>query len=78
MLFAMEQSPFHIDAGKIPADFVKEFEQRRCSQLSCEACGYCETIAAEAVTVDRAFREEQLVQLREARQALIDGRLWGV
>jgi hypothetical protein len=78
MLFAIEQSPFHIDAGKIPAGFVKEFEQRRCSQLSCAACGYCEAIAADAVRVDRAFQEEQLVRLREARQALIDGRLWSV
>jgi collagenase-like PrtC family protease len=76
MLFAIEQSPFHIDAGKIPADFVKEFEHRRCSQLACEDCGYCEKVAAEAVTVNPAFREGQLVQLRQARQGLIDGRLW--
>lgn len=78
MLFAIEQSPFHIDAGKIPADFVEEFEHRRCSRLSCADCGYCEKIAAEAVTVNPAFREGQLVQLRQARQGLIDGRLWGV
>jgi len=76
MLFAIEQSPFHIDAGKIPADFVKEFEHRRCSQLSCEDCGYCEKVAAEAVTVNPAFREGQLVQLRQARGMLIDGKLW--
>jgi collagenase-like PrtC family protease len=78
MLFALERSPFHIDARKIPADFVREFEHRCCSSLSCEECGYCEQVAARAVTVNPAFREGQLVQLRQARQGLIDGRLWGV
>ncbi len=78
MLFSIEKNPFHIDAGKIPAGFVNEFERRRCSRLACEDCGYCEKIAAQAVTVDRAFQEGQLVQLRQARQGLIDGRLWDV
>jgi collagenase-like PrtC family protease len=78
MLFALEQNPFRIDPRKIPEDFVKGFEHRRCGILTCEDCGYCEKIAAEAVTVDPAFREEQLIQLRQARQSLIDGRLWGV
>jgi collagenase-like PrtC family protease len=78
MLFAIRHSPFHIDAGKIPGDFVYGFEYRRCSDLSCEECGYCRQIAAEAVTVDQAFQEEQLAQLRQARQRLIDGGLWNV
>ncbi len=78
MLFALEHSPFHIDARKIPADFASQFEHRRCSCLSCEECGYCQEVATDAVTVNPAFREGQLVQLRQARQGLIDGRLWGV
>lgn len=78
MLFAIEQNPFHIDAGKIPTGFAEGFKQRRCSRLACEDCGYCERVAAEAVSVNPAFRDGQLVQLRQARQALIDGRLWSV
>ena len=78
MLFALEKSPFRIDTHKIPDDFVKGFERRRCRELSCESCGYCGKIAAEAVTVDPAFREEQIAQLRQARRSLIEGRLWGV
>lgn len=78
MLFALAESPFRIDSRRIPADFLKEFERRRCAGLSCEGCGYCGTIAAQAVTVDAAFQEEQRARLRQARQTLIDGRLWGV
>jgi collagenase-like PrtC family protease len=78
MLFAREQNPFRIDGSRIPPDFISGFEQRRCSCLSCSDCRYCETIAARAVTIEPAFREEQLGQLKEARQKLMDGRLWGV
>ena len=78
MLFPLDRNPFHIDASKIPADFVRGFEQRSCSRLSCEDCRYCEDIASRAVTIDALFRPEQLAQLRDARQQLVDGRLWGV
>jgi collagenase-like PrtC family protease len=78
MLFALDRSPFHIDTSKIPADFIQGFEQRCCSRLSCEDCRYCEEIAKEAVTIDAAFRQEQSARLKEARQQLIDGRLWDV
>jgi collagenase-like PrtC family protease len=78
MLFALEKSPFHIDSRKIPEDFVKGFEHRRCSARSCESCGYCEMIAANAVTVDSTSREEQVAQLKQVRESLIAGRLWGV
>jgi collagenase-like PrtC family protease len=76
MLFALAKNPFRIDNRRIPDDFVKGFEHRRCGSLSCEECGYCEKIAAEAVTVDPAFREEQVTQLRQIRRTLIDGKLW--
>jgi len=78
MLFALDRNPFHIDASKIPADFLQGFEQRCCSRLSCEDCGYCEDIAKDAVTVDTAFQGEQSARLRDAREQLINGRLWGV
>ena len=78
MLFARERNPFRIDGSRIPTEFISGFEQRRCSCLSCSDCRYCETIAAQAVTIEPAFREEQVGQLKEARQKLMDGRLWGV
>ncbi len=78
LLFALDRSPFHIDAAKIPAGFLQGFEQRCCSRLACAQCRYCEDIAKEAVTIDAEFQGEQSARLREARQQLIDGRLWGV
>jgi collagenase-like PrtC family protease len=78
MLFAQDKSPFHIDAARIPADFIHEFEQRLCARLSCRECRYCEEVAAEAVAVDPAFRAEQLEQVRRAKQQLVNGGLWGV
>jgi hypothetical protein len=78
MLFALDRSPFQIDASKIPNDFLHGFGQRCCSRLSCDDCRYCEEIAKDAVTVDPAFQHEQSARLKEARQQLIEGRLWGV
>jgi hypothetical protein len=78
MLFAQEQSPFRIDSTRIPADFSHEIEQRPCARLSCRECRYCEEVAAEAVTVDPAFRAEQLEQVRRAKQQLVNGGLWRV
>ena len=69
MLFALDRSPFHIDASKIPADFIQGFEQRCCSRLACEDCRYCEEIATEAVTIDPAFQREQSAQLRRGQAA---------
>ncbi|MCL5282881.1 MAG: peptidase U32 [Planctomycetes bacterium] len=78
MLFALERSPFHIDASKIPADFIEGFEPRCCARLACADCRYCEEIAHNAVTIDPAFQRDQSAHLKKARQQLIDGRLWGV
>ncbi len=78
MLFPLERNPFRIDPARIPADFIRGFETRACARLSCEECGYCRDIAAEAVTIDPAFREEQSKRLAQARKKLVDGGLWGV
>lgn len=78
MLFGLDRNPFRIDASRIPADFIQGFEHRCCPRLSCEDCGYCEDIAKDAVMIDAAFQGEQSARLRDARQQLTDGRLWGV
>jgi collagenase-like PrtC family protease len=78
MLFALDRNPFRIDSARIPGDFIAGFEQRRCSHLSCEDCRYCEDIAAQAVTVEPAFRDTQLVRLKQANESLVKGGLWRV
>jgi len=76
MLFALDRNPFRIDASRIPADFIQGFEQRRCSHLACEDCRYCDEIAAKAVTIDPAFREQQLGRMKQTARTLVDGGLW--
>jgi hypothetical protein len=76
MLFALERNPFRINPAKIPSDFIHGFEQRRCSHLACEDCRYCDDIAAKAVTIDSAFRQQQLARIRQACRSLADGGLW--
>lgn len=78
MLFALDRNPFCIDAKKIPAGFIEGFKERRCCELSCQGCGYCERIAAEAVRIDPAFRREQLERLAQVHRELTGGGLWRV
>jgi len=76
MLFPLDRNPFRIDSAEIPADFIHGFDQRRCSHVACEDCRYCDDIAAKAVTIDPAFREQQLRRIRDATQSLANGGLW--
>lgn len=77
-LYAVAENPFRIDSSKIPADFIRGFENRLCSRLSCTECRYCEEIAAAAVRIEPTFRREQLKRLQGARGKLTGGGAWGV
>lgn len=78
MLFPSEQQLFRIDSSKIPQDFIREFDGRNCSESSCAECGFCQTIATQAVRSDETRRLELLEQLREIHTMLISGTLWHV
>jgi collagenase-like PrtC family protease len=78
MLFAQPETPIQIDSRQIPADFLDGFRDRDCASLACKDCGYCERIAARAVTVSAAFRSESRRRYAELEEALAKGRLWGV
>jgi collagenase-like PrtC family protease len=78
MLFPSEQRLFHIDSSKIPGDFIRGFEGRNCSELSCTDCGYCQTIAAQAVRLDENRQMELLDRFEQIHNMLISGTLWHV
>lgn len=78
MLSASDRRPFRIDSSRIPDDFIHGFEPRHCATLDCRLCGYCERIAVDAVTVDPAFRNDQIERLKNIRHSLVRGGLWGV
>jgi hypothetical protein len=78
MLFPSERRVFHMDSSKIPDNFIKGFEDRDCSELSCAKCGYCKTIAAQSVWCDENRRSELLEQFNLIHDMLISGTLWHV
>jgi hypothetical protein len=46
--------------------------------LDCQACGYCERIAAQAVSISPGYRTEVLKKYAEMDETMATGRLWGV
>jgi glutaredoxin len=46
--------------------------------MDCQTCGYCERIAAKAVSISPEYRAEVLEKYAEIDEAMITGGLWGV
>ena len=78
MLFPKQRAPIHIDASRIPGDFLEAFEHRNCAATDCNSCGYCETISRHAVHIDPEFLHASLEKFHEVLDALKTGRLWSV
>ncbi len=78
MLFPLAEQPIRIDSAAIPTDFLDGFRERDCAMVDCAECGYCDRIADRAVRVDSAFREQNLDRFDRLREAILDGRPWGV
>jgi collagenase-like PrtC family protease len=70
--------PIRVDTRKIPGDFLDGFRNRDCASTDCQACGYCERIAAQAVSISPAYRTEVLEKYEEMDETMATGRLWGV
>jgi hypothetical protein len=67
-----------VEARKIPENFLDGFRNRDCASLDCHTCGYCERIAAQAVSISPAYRTEVLKKYTEMDETMSTGRLWGV
>ncbi len=78
MLSPLKACPITIDSHKIPHDFLGGFRARDCASMDCQACGYCERIAAQAVSVSPEFRTAVLHQYSEIDASLATGALWNV
>ncbi len=77
-LSPLAKSPIQIDASRIPDTFLDGFRARDCASLDCRACGYCEGIAAQAVSISSGYRDEVLKKYEEMDEAMATGGLWGV
>ncbi len=78
MLSPLQECPIRVEAQQIPADFLEGFRDRDCASLDCKSCGYCEGIAAKAVSVSPGCRREVLEKYAEIDNALAGGGLWDV
>ena len=78
MLSPLPESPIRVDAQRIPANFLDGFRDRDCASLDCRTCGYCERIAAQAVSISPGYRDEVLQKYAEIDGAVVGGGLWDV
>jgi collagenase-like PrtC family protease len=77
-LSPLPECPVQVDTRQIPANFLDGFRDRDCASTECHACGYCERIAAKAVSISREYRAEVLGKYAEVEDSLVAGGLWGV
>ena len=77
-LSPLPECPIRVDAQKIPTDFLDSFRERDCASMDCHTCGYCERIAAQAVSIAPGYRAEVLKKYAEMDDTMTTGNLWGV
>jgi len=78
MLSPISECPIRVDARQIPENFLEGFRDRDCAVMDCRACGYCERIAAQAVSISAEYRTEVLRKYAEMDDIMATGGLWGV
>ena len=76
-LSPLPECPIRVDARKIPQDFLDGFRNRDCASTECKACGYCERIAAQAVSIEPEYRAAVLKKYGEMDETMATGSLWG-
>ncbi|MGD2029598.1 MAG: U32 family peptidase [Desulfobacterales bacterium] len=78
MLSPLPECPIRVDSGQIPDNFLEGFRDRDCSFMDCQACGYCDRIADQAVSISPEYRTEVLRKYAEMDDIMITGGLWDV
>jgi len=65
-----------IDNSKLEG-FLDFFEKVDCLHMDCDQCGYCEKVAAKAITIDEEWRKEMIARFDRAVEILLNGELAG-
>lgn len=66
----------NIDNKKFPNDFLKEFEKKDCTRISCEMCGYCKKISEHIITTAGQDKiNEALESVKELKARLVNGNI---
>lgn len=74
----LPECPIAVDTRQIPEKFLDGFHDRDCASMDCKTCGYCERIAAQAVTIAPEYRTLVLKKYAEMDDAMATGGLWYV
>ena len=75
---SLPECPIRVDTRMIPDNFLDGFRNRDCASTDCQACGYCERVAGQAVSVSPEYRTAVLEKYRELDETMATGSLWGV
>ena len=79
-VMAVLREPFpdkvHIDNSKLEG-FLDYFKKVDCLHMDCDRCGYCERIAAQAISIDEDWRKEMLERFNKAIDILLTGEIAG-
>jgi len=78
MLSPLPECPIRVDSRQIPDNFLEGFRDRDCAFMDCQACGYCERIAEQAVSISPEYRTEVLRKYSEMDDNMVTGGLWDV
>jgi len=78
MLSPLPECPICIDSRQIPDNFLEGFRDRDCTFMDCQACGYCDRIAEQAVSISPEYRTEVLRKYSEIDDIMVTGGLWDV
>ncbi|MGZ3357214.1 MAG: hypothetical protein ACXVBO_20485 [Isosphaeraceae bacterium] len=73
MLSPLSECPIRVDARQIPENFLDGFRDRDCASTDCQACGYCERIAAQAVSISPEYRADVLGKYAEGSSCVPGG-----
>lgn len=65
-----------LDNTKIPANFINFFKDNDCATADCEACGYCEMIARQALAVDGKPLLEVISKYESLLESLVSGSIY--
>lgn len=76
MLWPLHENPIRVDSSKIPDDFIANFRTRDCTETHCGTCGYCEKVAAGAVSISATYRDAVLEKYAKFEDEMINGALW--
>ncbi|RPI02901.1 MAG: peptidase U32 [Ignavibacteriae bacterium] len=70
--------PIRVDARLVPENFLDGFRDHDCASMDCKACGYCEQIAKQAVSIEPEYRTAVLKKYAEMENLMVRGELWSV